>query len=109
MQTAVQNALREKGYSVVAADSPSAASAMPVEVEIHKFWAYIQQGFWTISIDFDVDIALKGPVILNGSVESVTGHQTNNTGYLATGIVENAYSDGLANLVENIKTKIKSP
>ena len=109
VQGAVENALRNKGYTVVAGDSPSAAGAIPVEVEIRKSWLWWDVGFWTIEADYEVEVEVKGPIVLNGGTETATAHYNMSSAYMASAICESCVGNGLGGLAKDIETKLKSP
>ena len=106
---AVENGLRDKGYVVVANDSPGATSAIPVEVTIRKFWVWWQPQVWVIEALYDVEVDVKSPVVLNGGTETVQGHHQIHSGYMTSAITRNCVRDGLKELAVNLQAKLKSP
>jgi len=60
VEEALVRAFRESGYRVVAKDDPDCAKAIPVEVDIEKFWTWFNPGFWTIRLEFESRVKLKG-------------------------------------------------
>ena len=108
VQTAVENALRDRGYSVVANNSPAAANAVPVEVEIRKFWFVLSQGFWTIGLGTDVEVEIKSRLAIDASgTESVVGHYANSVPYFHYAMVRSNPYAAIKDMCDNLKPKLK--
>jgi uncharacterized lipoprotein YajG len=54
------SALREKGYNVQAAAGTTPAK-LTLDVQIKKFWAWIQPGFWAITVKTNVALEMNSP------------------------------------------------
>lgn len=52
---------RENGYRVVNEGDPDFDTAVPVEVDIEKFWGWFDPGFWSIQLHFQTLIKVYGP------------------------------------------------
>jgi hypothetical protein len=102
---AVENALRRKGYIVVAPDSPAGASAIPVEVEINKSWCWWDPGWTTIGVLYDVKINLKSPIVLNGDTATATGRYEINRVYIVSAEIDECVGQGLDALSKDVETK----
>lgn len=104
----VARALREKGYAV--ADGASGGmQGIPVEVEINKFWSWFSPGFWAVKLQFEAEVTMKSPIMLNGSAETVKGHVLLHS-QAATGRAWlNTMNKGLEDLNTNIKAQTKNP
>ena len=61
VSSAVEEAFRRAGYKVVSADRAESESAVPIDGQIHRFWAY-QTGSWTFRFTFEIDIGLQADV-----------------------------------------------
>jgi len=109
VQTVVENALRTKGYFVVANDSPSAASAIPVTVEIRKSWFWFVTGVWTMTLQYDVVVDVTSPIVLNGGTESAAGHFDITSPFMVDRVCENCICDGLDDLRDKLLPKLKKP
>ena len=106
VREAVQNALRGKGYSVV----PEGTSATPgLEVEIRKYWLWFTPGVWVITIYFEAEVAIKGPMVLSGQEEIITAKHEMSSPLAVIGMYTGTIEQGNEILIENIKAKLKQP
>lgn len=74
------NALREAGYRVQEPGPAAPPDALPLEVDIKRFWCWLVPGVWYITTNFQGTLELNGPVFRNGGHETVEaqtdkGHQ----------------------------------
>ena len=53
--------LRENGYRVLTVGDEGFEDAVPIEVDIEKFWGWFSPGFWSIGINFETLLRLTGP------------------------------------------------
>jgi len=53
---------RDNGYRVVTEGDSDFADAIPMEVDIDKFWGWFQPGFWEIKLQFESLIRIQGPL-----------------------------------------------
>lgn len=60
-------ALREAGFNV-RADAGGDAAALLVDVKIRKFWAWVQPGFWAVTVKANIDTELQ----LSGAAGTTT-------------------------------------
>ncbi|MEX2497167.1 MAG: hypothetical protein WD448_13815 [Woeseia sp.] len=102
----VANAFRKSGYRVIDGADPAFANAVPIEVDINEFWAWMQPGFWQITLHHRASIALSGPLdALTGTndvrSEVTEGFQTASGGNWAKTI-----DAGLAQLSSNISSAV---
>ncbi|MCI0747945.1 MAG: YajG family lipoprotein [Verrucomicrobia subdivision 3 bacterium] len=77
VEEAIARAFRESGYRVVTKDDPDFPSATPIEVDVEKFWTWFNPGMWTIRLEFESRIRMKGniPPLENGEFVFVeAGH-----------------------------------
>jgi hypothetical protein len=108
VQTTVENALRAKGYIVVAKDSKSAANAIPVEVGIRKFWLSTFSSAWYAKLQYEVEVDVKSPVVPEW-IGSVAGNSSVTIFRLENPVCETCIVAGLNDLATNLQTKLKSP
>lgn len=71
VREAAAKALAEKGYAVVAEESPEFANALPVNIEIQQFWSWFTPGAFLISVEFVGTVLLKGEVLAGSNEETV--------------------------------------
>jgi len=109
VRTAVENALLTKGYSVVSNESPSAASAIPVNVDIRKFWNWFGSAFVVFDINYEVELDVRSPIVLNGGTETVSANYIINTPYIADSLVGKTIEEGFGELIKNMQSKLKNP
>jgi len=64
VRSATEKALRDKGYRVVAEGSPEYASAIPVSVEVNKFWAWFKPGFAAITIECEAMVTVTSDAFM---------------------------------------------
>lgn len=60
--TSVTNGLREGGYRVLSESDPGYAEAVPLDVDIQRFWGWFQPGFWQLKLHYVARISVRGPV-----------------------------------------------
>jgi len=58
----VTRGLRDSGYRVLAEEEPGFPDAVPLRVDIEKFWSWFTPGFWVVHLEFDASIRVTGPL-----------------------------------------------
>ena len=53
---------RENGYRVLSAGETGYTEAIPIEVDIEKFWGWFNPGFWSIGLNFQTSIIVTAPL-----------------------------------------------
>ncbi len=107
VKESVQKALRDKGYSVATDDSQ--VDVIPVEVDINQFWAWMTPGVWSIGLEFEAEVDITSPLMSSSNKETVRGYVKLHS-QMATGKAWlNTVNKGLADLITNIKGKIRNP
>jgi hypothetical protein len=105
----LQKALREKGYSVPDGETAD-ANAIPVEAEIQQFWAWMEVGFWSLSLQFEAIIKLKSPSLLQGGPEqTVKGTVLLHTQAASGSAWKKTVTKGLEDLNLRIKEAVVAP
>lgn len=61
VETAVVDSLRRHGYSVVDENHPAFADAVPLEVDVLRFWGWPEPGFWHVRLNFVSQVRIQGP------------------------------------------------
>ncbi len=97
--------LRESGYRVLEAGEPKYDDAVPLEVDIHQFWAWFTPGFWAITLEFDSRIRVSGPITPFDDGEVFRGLASTQSGAAFTEDWLNIMKKGLANLNEDIVSR----
>jgi len=62
VQEALTDSFRERGYRVVTEADPDFADAVPLEVDIERFWGWFQPGFWQVKIHYESLVHVKGDI-----------------------------------------------
>jgi hypothetical protein len=106
VRNAAVRALQDKGYRVVDQTSPEFAMAAPLTIEIEQFWAWVQLGFFEGAMNFEARTKLAGPLVdQNPAVVSGTHRKMVGAAFESYWI--EVVQNGLEDLVEKIKTRIK--
>ena len=108
VRESVANGLRQKGYSVASTEEAS-KDAIPLEVVIHKFWAWFTPGFWAAKLSFQAEVDIKGPATLSGNKEMVQGEIELSTQAATTKAWMNTVNKGLENFNTDMQSKLKEP
>lgn len=53
---------RENGYRVITNKDAGYDTAIPIQVDINKFWGWFSPGFWSLGINFVTSIIVTAPV-----------------------------------------------
>jgi hypothetical protein len=109
VREAATKALAEKGYAVVAEGSPEFAEALPVNIEIQQFWSWFTPGTFLISVEFVGIVLLKGEVLAGSNEETVRGYSIVNAMAATESQWQEVMQNGVQDLIEKMKTKLKSP
>lgn len=109
VREAATKALAEKGYAVVNEDSPDFSRALPVNIEILQFWSWATPGFFLVSVEFLGVVLLKGDVLAGGNEEAVRGYSIVKGMAITDSGWQEVMQNGVQDLIENMKAKIKSP
>jgi uncharacterized lipoprotein YajG len=106
VQSAVEQGFREAGYRVVGGGQAGGAEALPVTVTIKQFWAWMNPGFWSISLEQRSEVVVQGPVkpIENGVTAS--GHIEESMMVAGDGAWLDIVQKGLEALKANVKEKL---
>lgn len=62
VESSLAKGLRENGYRVLNIGEEGFEDAVPIEVDVQKFWGWFSPGFWAIGINFETLLRLTGPV-----------------------------------------------
>ena len=60
---------QENGYRILTPSDANYDNALPLAVDIKKFWGWTSPGFWSIGLNFQTAILVKAP--LNGLENSI--------------------------------------
>jgi len=62
VENSITRGFRESGYRVVSQNDSDFDEAIPIEVDIEKFWGWYNPGFWEIKFNFVSALRISGPV-----------------------------------------------
>lgn len=107
VREAMTKALREKGYSVVEQGSPAYPNALPLSADINQLWAYMTPGFWSLTLEAETIIAVRGDVFPTSREEKIRGYgrMSAQTG-LESNYVE-VLQESIEDFVKNLKEKLR--
>lgn len=108
VREAMTKALREKGYSVVEQSSASYQNGLPLEADIGQLWTYITPGFWSLTLEFETIVRIKGNVFPTSNEEQIRGYAQMS---VQTGAESNwieTIQNGIDDFIKNFKEKLKS-
>lgn len=110
VRDAAQAALQDKGYKVVDQSSPDYSSALPLALDIDKFWAWVSPGFTSVDVSFKSRIVMTGDPLVGAEPVSAEGFANYSSG---VGIFESDWTaliqKGLEDLAVKMKSRIKTP
>ena len=103
----LRQAFIEEGYTVIGNSSNLAKNSRIVDVEINKFWSWMNPGFWaiTLSTEIGTDVIVRGA----GDVEKKTVH-VKAADHFQTAVDGNwlgVMHTALRDYINEVKTKIK--
>jgi len=102
-------ALSAKGYGVVDAASAAKMNARPLELEIRQYWSWPTITFWTIKLEFEGIVVMRGDMLAGGAEQTVRGHA------LVEGIAgtdeqwRRTMERGAADLVSKMQDALRDP
>ena len=108
VREAMTKALREKGYSVVEQSSASYQNGLPLEADIGQLWTYITPGFWSLTLEFETIVRIKGNVFPTSNEEEIRGYAQMS---VQTGAESNwieTIQNGIDDFIKNLKEKLRS-
>ena len=108
VREAMTKALREKGYSVLEQNSANYQNVLPLEADIGQLWSYITPGFWSLTLEFETIVKIKGNVFPTSSEEQIRGYAQMS---VQTGAESNwieTIQNGIDDFIRNFKEKLKS-
>ena len=105
----LENALRESGYAVVSEGEPGYETAPALTADVEKFWSWMTPGFWEITLQFEAQVVLKGDWPIEEGKRDVYSLSKVSGMAATTGLWEQVFNTGIAELTENVKAVITEP
>ncbi len=105
VKNVVEEAFEGAGYQIANAD---ASNAVPVDVNIERFWAYDTGGTWAFSFIFDIDIVVQGEIPTLTSGKHFTSSITLHSGWEASRrSFENTINKGLQKFLTEMQSELQ--
>jgi hypothetical protein len=104
---AAQKALQDKGYTVVDAASPQAATAAPLSIDINELWSWFAPGFASVTITFRSKLQLTGDDIVGSGGATVTNQVIEEPAFVPDSTWADLFAKGFTDLSNQIAAKIK--
>jgi len=79
VREALVKSFRESGYRVIDDATASKDAGIPIEADIEQFWSWNSYGFWSIPIEFEAKVHIKGDLPPFKTGETVRGYVKINT------------------------------
>lgn len=102
----VATGFQQRGFRVLELGEAVPANAVRVDVDILKFWAWMNPGFWTLRMDSQLETTLK---VSGGKQASINVAASGNK-YAQTGMEDNwkqAYERTFQDYVETLKVELE--
>lgn len=106
-QEAVTRAFRESGYRVLVKGDAGYDKVADVKVDIHKFWAWMSPGFWTIALEFETEMTVNAASTNLKTGKKIKGYIRNKSAAAGSGTWLETVNKGLNNFVQNLKKELK--
>ena len=102
----VATGFRQRGYKVIEPGVDIPASAVRVDVDITKFWAWMNPGFWTLRMDAQLETKLK----LSGGKQATIDVAASGNKHAQTGMEDNwkqAYERTFQGYLDILKVELE--
>jgi hypothetical protein len=102
---AVTRAFRDAGYRVVGSDDP--APAQPITVRIDQFWAWMTPGFWTLTLEHEARVNVRGPVTPFQDGKALRAYASQKGQVAASDAWTEIVNKGLEDLTAKIRAELR--
>jgi uncharacterized lipoprotein YajG len=102
---AITNALRARGYTVVAPGEGN----LPVEADIMKCWMWAGTGDAGLKMKTVIEIKLRSPIALGGTSQIVNAEYEINSPFTTVSVGLATVADAMDALSKNIQPAVKTP
>jgi len=106
VKEALVKSFRESGYRVINDAADSKDIAVPIEADIEQFWSWVTPGFWSISMEFEAKVNIKGEVPPFKDGETVCGYVELHTQAAGTRAWLNTINKGLDVFTGEVKKRL---
>ncbi|SLM32117.1 putative Flagellar biosynthetic protein [Desulfamplus magnetovallimortis] len=110
VKDALVKSFRESGYYVIddKSETDKQKNAVPVKADIEQFWAWVTPGFWTISLEFEAKVKIKGDIPSFENGDTVRGYVKLHTQAAGTKAWMNTMDKGLESFVSEVKKRLSN-
>ncbi len=105
-QERITRVFRESGYRVLEVGDSDYDRAIPVTVNIEKFWSWFSPGFWKVSLEFDADMHIQGSIGNLGKGKNIKGYARLKSSTGSSGAFRKTIIKGLDDFASNLKKEI---
>jgi len=106
VREALTRSFREAGYRVIDNPASSKEKATPVEADIEQFWSWLTPGFWSLSLQFEAKVRIKGNVGPFKTGQTVSGHVELHSQAASTGAWLNTVNKGIDAFVQEVNKQL---
>jgi hypothetical protein len=102
----VVTGFQQRGFRVIGPGEAAPANAVRVDVDITKFWAWMNPGFWTLRMDSQLETTLK----LSGGKQASLVVAASGNKYAQTGMEDNwkqAYERTFQDYLDTLKAELE--
>lgn len=102
----VATGFQQRGFRVLEPGETVPADAVRVDVDINKFWAWMNPGFWTLRMDAQLETSLK----VSGSKQASLNVAASGNKYAQTGMEDNwkqAYERTFQDYLDTLKAELE--
>ena len=102
----VATGLQERGFRVLGPNDAAPENAVRVSVDINKFWAWMNPGFWTMRMDAQLETTLN----VSGALQANINVAASGNKYAQTGMEDNwkqAYERTFQDYLETLKAELE--
>jgi hypothetical protein len=106
VKESLAKSFRESGYRVVNDPAESKDNAVPIEADIEQFWSWVTPGFWSISMEFEAKVRIKGDIPPFKDGETIRGYVKLHTQAAGTRAWLNTVNKGLDAFTGEVKKRL---
>jgi len=106
-RSALENALRNAGYTVLSQGDPGYDSAPALTADIRKFWGWMNPGAWEITVTFEADLKLEGDWPVAPPNREIYSRSTASSMVGTESLWKELFDKGIADLTEQVTAAIQ--
>ena len=106
VRESLTKSFREAGYRVTTDPAATGEKVLKIEADIEQLWSWFTPGFWTVSLEFEAKVNIKGNVPAFKEAKTVRGYVLLHSQMAGTGAWLNTMNKGLDNFVGEVKGEL---